>query len=148
MGGQLGFGRHRLLALGALVIVAALLPVVGGAVARATGAKVPQALVGCWHRHVGALPVGTPAGVWLIRISPGGKFAAYTPGSTKCNAYSDFTTSVSVAGNALKIGTVPVCGTRGVYAWKATRNTLTLRATDDKECAPRPMLLNGVWKRS
>ena len=146
MGGQRGLRRRRLFALGAVVIVTTLAGVDGTA-ASSTETKVPQALVGCWHRHVGALPVGTPAGTWLIRISPAGKFAAYTPGSTACGAYSDFTTAVSVVGNVLTIGTVPICGTKGVYAWKAARNTLTLRATADKQCPPRRMLLNGVWKK-
>jgi hypothetical protein len=97
---------------------------------------------------VGALPVGTSAGVWLLRITPAGKLAAYTPGSTKCNAYSDFTAVDSVTGNALTIGVVPVCGTKGVYAWKATQKTLTLRATADGQCAPRKLLFTGVWKRT
>jgi hypothetical protein len=145
MGNQRGLGRRRLLALGAVIV--ATLAGVDGMAASATETKVPQAIVGCWHRHVRSLPVGTPAGTWLIRISPAGAFAAYTPGSTACGAYSDFTTAVSVVGNVLTIGTVPICGTKGVYAWKATRTALTLRATADKQCPPRQMLLNGVWKK-
>jgi hypothetical protein len=125
----------------------ATVPVVDGMAASGTAGTVPQALVGCWYRHVGALPVGTGPGVWLVGITRAGKLAAYTPGSTKCDADSDFTATVSVAGSHLTIGPVPVCGKKGVYAWKASGNTLTLHATADKSCAPRTLLFTGVWKR-
>jgi hypothetical protein len=81
-------------------------------------------------------------------MTPAGRLAAYTPGSTKCDAYSDFTAALSVTGNALTIGPVPVCATKGVYTWKATRNTLTLRATADSNCAVRRLLFAGVWRKS
>ena len=146
MGGQRGIGRNQFLALVALVIMAAL-SVGDGMAASGKAGTVPQGLVGCWHRHVGALPVGTSAGVWLVGITRAGELAAYSPGSTKCNASSDFTATVSVVGNHLTVGPVPVCATKGVYTWKASRNTLTLHATADKSCAPRALLFTGVWKR-
>jgi hypothetical protein len=118
-----------------------------GVAASGKAGTVPQALVGCWHRHVGALPVGTSAGVWLIGITRAGKLAAYAPGSPKCDASSDFTATVAVAGKHLTVGPVPVCATKGVYTWKASRNTLTLQATAEKSCALRALLFAGVWKR-
>jgi len=69
-----GRGRGRICAqgaavLGALVITVAV-PLLSG-VASASPRAVPQAMVGCWHRHVPALPVGTSAGVWLMKITSG-----------------------------------------------------------------------------
>jgi hypothetical protein len=150
VGGQRGIGRSQflalVLALGALVITAAV-SVRDGMAASGKAGTVPQALVGCWHRHVGPLPVGTSAGVWLVGITRAGRLAAYTPGSTKCDSSSDFTATVSVVGKHLTVGPVPVCTTKGVYTWKASRTTLTLQATADKSCAPRALLFTGVWKR-
>jgi hypothetical protein len=105
-------------------------------------------MVGCWHRHAPALPVGTAAGVWLMKITSAGQLAAYTPGTTSCGAYPDFTATVSAAGSHLTIGAVPVCGTKGIYEWKAAANTLTLHATADKSCSPRTLLFTGVWKKT
>jgi hypothetical protein len=131
---------------GTLAITAAV-AFFGGA-ASATTRVVPKAMVGCWHRHVPALPVGTTAGVWLMKITSGGKLAAYTPGTTTCGAYSDFTADISVAGSHLTIGLVPVCATKGVYTWKAAAKTLTLAATADKSCSPRALLFTGAWKKT
>lgn len=134
-----------------VVVVALAIPVVvavlGGAAFGSTSA-VPRTMVGCWHRHVPALPVGTSAGVWLMKITPAGKLVAYTPGTTGCGAYADFTATVSVAGSRLTIGSVPICATKGVYTWKATASTLTLHATADKSCSPRALLFTGVWKKT
>ena len=104
-------------------------------------------MVGCWHRHVPALPVGVPAGVWLMKITPAGKLVTYTPGTQSCGVYSDFTATVSVAGSRLTIGSVPICATKGVYTWKAAASRLTLHATSDKGCSPRVLLFTGVWKQ-
>lgn len=136
---------RRLLALG--VLVTAAVPVAGGVAARSATERAPRAMVGCWQRHVGTLPTGTPAGVWLVKITRAGKLAAYTPGSKKCGADSDFTATVSAAGRRLTIGPVPLCPTKGRYIWKASAKTLTLRATADKSCVARSMLFTGVWKR-
>ena len=108
---------------------------------------VPRSLVGCWARHVAALPVGTPAGVWLIRIQANGAFAAYPPGSTKCAAASDFTSSVSVSAGRLTIGRVPICTSKGVYAVKPTGSAFVLRTVSDASCPARAHLLAGTWKR-
>jgi hypothetical protein len=108
---------------------------------------VPRSLVGCWGRHVPALPVGTPAGVWLIRIQANGAFAAYPPGSTRCDAASDFTSSVSVSAGRLKIGHVPICASQGVYALKPTGSAFVLRTVSDASCPARARLLAGTWKR-
>ncbi len=108
---------------------------------------VPHSLVGCWSRHVPALPVGTSAGVWLVRIKSNGAFAAYTPGSTRCNGSSDFISHVSVRSGRLTIGHVPICGSNGVYTVKASQNSFTLHRVSDKACPARVSLLAGVWKR-
>jgi len=130
----------------ATLLIAAAVGLAGAAAASTTG-TVPAAIVGCWSRHVGALPVGTGPGVWLVKITKAGRLAAYTPGSTKCDADSDFTATVSVAGSHLTIGPVPVCGTKGLYSWKASGNTLTLQAVAEKSCAPRRLLFTGVWRK-
>jgi hypothetical protein len=96
---------------------------------------------------VPALPVGTPPGVWLIRIQANGAFAAYTPGSTKCDAASDFTSNVSVSAGRLKIGHVPICASKGVYAVKPMGSAFVLRAVSDASCPVRARLLAGTWKR-
>jgi hypothetical protein len=96
---------------------------------------------------VPALPVGTPAGVWLIRIQTNGAFAAYPPGSTKCDAASDFTSSVSVSAGRLTIGHVPICASKGVYAVKPTGSAFVLRNVSDASCPARARLLVGTWKR-
>jgi hypothetical protein len=132
--------------VGALVIVVAV-PLLGG-VASASTRAVPQAMVGCWHRHVPAVTGLTSAGVWLMKITSRGKLAAYTPGTTSCGSEPDFTATVSVAANHLTIGSVPVCATKGVYSWKAAAKTLMLQATADKSCSPRTVLFTGVWRRA
>jgi len=132
-------GAHAAVMAGALVITVA--------VASASPRVVPRAMVGCWDRHVPALPVGTSAGVWLVKITSAGKLAAYTPGTTTCGAFPDFTAHISVAGSRLTIGSVPVCAAKGVYAWKAGADTLTLQATADKSCSPRVLLFTGMWKK-
>jgi hypothetical protein len=145
----MGSGRHvsapAAAVVSALVITVAV-AVFGGA-ASASTRGVPKAMVGCWQRHVPALPVGTPAGVWLMKITSAGKLAAYTPGTTTCGAFSDFTAHVAVVGGNLTIGSVPVCATKGVYTWKAAANTLTLAVTADKSCSARTLLFTGVWKK-
>jgi hypothetical protein len=116
--------------------------------ARSAGSlTVPRSLVGCWSRHVPALPVGTSAGVWLIRIQSSGAFAAYTPGSTKCGTASDFTSHVSVSSGRLTVGHVPICATNGVYSVKPARNSFVLRTLSDRSCSVRVGLLAGTWKR-
>jgi hypothetical protein len=108
---------------------------------------VPRSLVGCWSRHVPALPVGTAAGVWLIRIQSTGTFAAYAPGATRCGSTSDFTSRVRVSSGRLTIGHVPICATNGVYMVKAAGSSLALKAVSDRACSARVALLNGTWKR-
>jgi hypothetical protein len=126
---------------------AAIVPAAGGVAAVTKSAGVPQQLVGCWHRHVGALPVGTPAGVWSIQITRAGKLHAFTPGMTSCTGVGDFSASVSVAADRLTIGHVPVCANKGVYSWKASGKVLTLRAVSEHACPDRLGLFVGVWKR-
>ena len=139
-------GARGAVVVGTLAItLAAALP--GGAASGSTSA-VPRTMVGCWSRHVPALPVGTSAGVWLMKITPAGKLVAYTPGTKTCGPYSDFTATVSVADSRLTIGSVPICATKGVYTWKAAARRLTLHATSDKSCSPRMLLFTGVWKKT
>lgn len=138
-------GRRSARATAALAIAAAV--ALAGTVATASTNAVPASLVGCWHRHVPALPVGTPAGTWLMKLTSAGKLAAYTPGTTSCGAFPDFTAAVSVAGAKLTIGFVPICHTKGIYSWKASATALTLKATADKGCAARAALFSGVWKK-
>lgn len=137
-------------ALRVTLLVAVLAAVIGAARSPASGttsAAVPRSLVGCWSRHVPALPVGTAAGVWLVRIQPNGAFAAYTPGTAKCGATSDFTSHVSVSAGRLTIGHVPICASNGVYAVKPSTNSFVLRAVSDRSCSSRVGLLAGTWKR-
>jgi hypothetical protein len=145
-------GRQRgvgvVFAVAGVLGLAAIVPATDGLAAATRAASVPKALVGCWHRHVAASPVGTSAGIWSIAIKKGGTLAAYPPGTmTPCGAYADFTATVSVTGNRLTIGRVPVCATKGVYSWRASGNSLTLHATADKACSARALLFTGVWKR-
>ena len=141
-------GNKTVSAVAVFFAVAAIVPVAGSVAAATKSDGVPQQLVGCWHRHVPALPVGTPAGVWLMKITSGGELAAYTPGTTSCAAEPDFTATISAAGSRLTIGPVPVCGTKGMYGWKAAGKTLTLQATADKRCSPRTLLFTGVWRKT
>jgi hypothetical protein len=104
-------------------------------------------MVGCWHRQAPAFPGLSPAGVWLLQIRRAGELLAYTPGTTNCRQQPDFTATVSVVGRHVTIGAVPVCTTKGAYAWKATTKTLTLKATADN-CSLRRLLFTGVWKKS
>jgi hypothetical protein len=140
-------GKKTLSKLAVFFAVVAIVPVAGGVAAVTKSDAVPHQLVGCWHRHVGALPVGTPAGVWLIQITRAGKLYAFTPGMTSCTGVGDFSASVSVAANRLTIGHVPVCANEGVYSWKASGKLLALRAASDPACPPRLGLFVGVWKR-
>lgn len=120
---------------------------VTGAVASASTMGVPKTMVGCWHRHAPALPVGTSAGLWLMKISSGGRLSAYPPGTTSCGPVPDFTGTISVAGSRLTIGPLPVCSTKGTYTWKAAAKALTLRATTDS-CPSRKLLFTGTWTKT
>jgi hypothetical protein len=125
-----------------------VVPAASGVAAVTKADRVPPQLVGCWKRHVGALPVGTSAGVWEIEIGKGGRLDAYTPGSRCSAAAGDFSATVSAAGARFTIGAVPVCATKGVYTWKVSGNSLTLRTLADKACAARVGLFAGVWKKT
>jgi hypothetical protein len=140
--------RLRCLQFLSLLILIASAGAAPGLAEGVRSSGVPHSLVGCWGRHVPALPVGTPAGVWLIRISANGAFAAYPPGSTKCDAASDFTSNVSVSAGSLKIGHVPICASKGVYAVKPTGSAFVLRIVSDASCPVRARLLAGTWKRT
>src|SRR5262249_42196504 len=102
--------------LGGVLAITATFPLLCGAAAASTIA-VPKGLVGCWHGRVPALPVGTPAGVWRMKIRSGGELLAFAPGAKSCRAEPDFTATISVSGSRLTIGPVPVCSKKGVYAW-------------------------------
>jgi hypothetical protein len=135
---------------GGVVLAAAavaLVVLLSGAVASASTTGVPKAMVGCWHRHAPALPVGTSAGVWLMKITSGGELLAFTPGTTSCSAEPDFTSTISVAGSRLTIGQLPVCSTRGTYTWKAATKALALKAIVDS-CASRKLLFTGAWTKT
>ncbi len=119
----------------------------GGTVASASATRVPKSLVGCWHRHAPALPVGTPAGVWLMKLTSSGELLAYTPGTKSCSAEPDFTSTISVVGSHLTIGSLPVCSTTGKYTWKAAGKALTLKATADT-CSSRKLLFAAGWKKT
>jgi hypothetical protein len=127
--------------------VVALAVLLNSEVAAASATGVPKAMVGCWHRHAPALPVGTSAGTWLIQIRSGGRLLAFTPGTTSCGGAPDFMATISVAGSRLTIGQLPVCSTKGAYSWKAAAKALTLHATTDS-CASRKLLFTGVWKKT
>ena len=146
MGGRRRRSGQRALVAGALVIVvaAALL----GREASASTAAVPPGMVGCWHRHVPAVPGVMGAGIWLLKIRSSGELLAFTPGTTSCGSEPDFTATVSVTGSRLTIGSVPVCTPKGVYSWKVEGKALTLRARADKSCAPRRVLFTGVWTKT
>jgi hypothetical protein len=137
----------RLLQVVFLLLVVAAAGAARGLATDEHSTAVPKAMVGCWARHVPALPVGSAAGTWLIRIRSSGAFAAYTPGSAKCDAHWDFTSHVSVAGGRMTIGHVPICAANGTYTAKATAKTLALRSVSDPSCSPRATLLNGTWRR-
>ena len=108
MSGRRGRGAHGAVVVGALVVSGAV-PLLDGVAFASTRPLPTRALVGCWHRHVPRrCPVGTSAGVWLMKITSGGKLAAYTPRTTSCGAVSDFTATISVSGSRLTIGSVPV----------------------------------------
>lgn len=144
--------RNRIVWAVAIVLAAAaIVPVAGGLAAATKQHAVPQGLVGCWHRHVPALPTGVPAGVWLIAIKRRGPLGAFLPGSTSCTAsYSDFTAPLSVVANRLTIGPTSnaICPSNGVYRWKLSGNSLTLAAVADKACGGiRVELFVGVWRR-
>jgi hypothetical protein len=134
---------------GGVVLAAAavaLVTLLNGAVASASTRGVPRAMVGCWNRHAPALPVGTSAGVWLMKITRGDELLAFTPGTKSCSAQPDFTGTISVAGSRLTIGQLPVCPTKGAYTWKAATRALTLKATRDN-CPSRKLLFTGKWKK-
>jgi hypothetical protein len=82
-----------------------------------------------------------------MKITSGGRLAAYAPGTMSCAAVPDFTATISVSGRHLTVGSVPVCSRKGLYTWKVQANTLTLRAAADKSCLPRTLLFTGVWKK-
>jgi hypothetical protein len=130
-----------------LVSIAAAIGAAHGLAQEESKLAVPHSVVGCWSKHVPALSVGTSAGVWLIRIKSNGAFAAYTPGSRKCDSYSDFTSHVSINSGRLTIGHVPICASNGVYALKASPKSFTLHTVADKACPARAALLAGIWKR-
>jgi hypothetical protein len=139
--------RFLQISLLVLVLAATAAGAADGLARGDTTQAVPQSLVGCWSRHVPALPIGSAAGVWLIRIKSSGAFAAYTPGTTTCDAKWDFTSHVSVSSGRLTIGHVPICASNGVYAVKPARRSFALRAVSDRSCASRLGLLAGTWKR-
>ena len=142
-----GWRRHvaRRVVLAASAV--AVIVVLHGAVASASTTGVPKAVVGCWHRHAPALPVGTSAGVWLMKITSGGELLAFTPGTKSCSAQPDFTGMISVVGSRLMIGQLPVCSTKGAYTWMAAVRALTLKATKDS-CPSRKLLFTGAWTKS
>jgi hypothetical protein len=138
---------RRLRAMGATTLTVTFAVMVVGGGASASSNAVPQSIVGCWKRHVPALPVGTSAGVWLVQITRAGRLNAYPPGTTNCGGSADFASTVTVAGSRFTIGKVPVCVLPGAYSWKATATTLTLHTTSDPSCSPRRILFSGVWTR-
>ncbi len=128
-----------------LVAVSVLL---GGGLASASTTAVPKAIVGCWHRHAPALPVGTAPGTWQIEVTRTGELRAYTPGmAAGCKLQPDFTGMISVAGRQLTIGPLPVCSAKGIFTWKAGARSLTLQATEDG-CPSRKLLFSGMWRRN
>jgi hypothetical protein len=137
----------RVVVVGALITLA-VVPLFRGA-ASASSSAVPQPMLGCWHRNFNGFPgARMPAGVWRLKITPGGRLAAYTPGTSRCGASPRFTWPIHVAGNHLTIGIWPICQTFGLYTWKAAANTLTLQATTIETCSPRRRLFAGVWKKT
>lgn len=136
-------GRRWLLGL---FVAAAAVVFAAQAFAGATGSHaLPSSLVGCWSRHVPALPVGTGPGVWSVAIKKSGTLVAFTPGTT-CGAGGDFTGALSVKANRLTIGRLPVCTTKATYRWKVSARSLTLHALVDM-CPNRVGLFSGVWKK-
>lgn len=129
-----------------ILIVGVVVPAASGVAAVTRPDRLPQQLVGCWKRHV--VPVGTSPGVWEIEISKAGRLDAYTPGSRCGPAAGDFSARLSVVGNRLTIGSVPVCAPKGVYTWKVSGGSLTLRALADKGCPARLGLFVGTWKKT
>ncbi len=78
-----------------------------------------------------------------ITITRSGQLEVYTPGGTSPN----FTADLTFAGTRVTIGEVPICATKGRYAWSASGRTLRLRVLADKACPARVALFGGVWTR-
>jgi hypothetical protein len=124
-----------------LVAVAALL----AAVSAGARARLPTPIVGCW-RHAAPAVQGLSAGVWTMRIEPGGLLVAYTPGRT-CSGAA-FSAVVAVKENVLRMKVFPDCGPKtALYTWAASAAKLTLRPVADT-CAWGSKLFTGVWTRT
>ena len=136
-----------------VLAVAAGTPVASGIAAETKASAVPSKLVGRWSRNVTKANwkkyglTGEPAGVWRITFKKGGDLYFYAPGTcTSCSP--SVTSNFSVAGPRLTIGAVLACPTtEGVYGWKVSGRTLTLKRIVDRQCGVRSALFTGVWKR-
>jgi hypothetical protein len=123
-------------------------------VASAGSGAVPKTVAGAWSQKVTKLPGLN--GVWTMVIKKGGHVDFYTPDRlyrpgciAKRTCTPDSSTTFTFTGGRLTIASAPPCGaTKGTYAWKVTGRSLTLRVINDLSCAPRPVLMNAVWKRT
>ena len=153
--------RKAALRYSAVVLaVAVVVPVASGIAAAMEASAVPSKLVGAWSRNATHAnwnkydSAGYPVGVWTMVVKKSGGVDLYTPGGYKpgCIAKKtcipDFSTAFAVAGPHLTVATVPVCATKGTYAWKVSGRSLALKVIADKQCGPREALFNGVWKRT
>jgi hypothetical protein len=141
---------------GAVVVLAGSLvvPVTSGIAAATRTGAVPKTIAGAWSRKL--TKPGLPFGVWTMVIKKGGRVDFYTPDRlyspgciAKRTCTPDSSTIFTFTGGRLTIASAPPCGvTKGTYAWKVTGRLLTLRAINDRNCAPRQVLMNGVWKRT
>jgi hypothetical protein len=153
--------RQAALRYSAVVLaVAAAVPIASGIAAAMEASAVPSKLVGAWSRNATLAnwnkygQGGFPVGVWTMVVKKSGGVDLYTPGGYKpgCIAkktcFPDFLTAIAVTGTHLTVAAVPVCPTKGTYAWKVSGRSLALKAIADKQCGPREALFNGVWKRT
>jgi len=112
----------------------------------AAARAVPPSLVGCWAHRAPALSVGTPAGVWLVKITKQGMLYAYPPPLRTCGTVFDFAMTISAASGRLRFGTAPVCPTGAGYSWALAGRSLSLHAKGDP-CRWGAQLFAGVWTR-
>ena len=78
-----------------------------------------------------------------------GLLIVYLEGAASCSGRTDFSTTVSAAGDKFEIGAMPVseCSGQGAYKWKRSGTKLTLTIATDK-CGARLGLFAGVWTKT
>lgn len=100
-------------------------------------------IIGMWERTATDLD-NLSFDVYLV-FEDNGEYAFLLaePAEGHTNSYADF----SVSGNTLTILNDSDCGENGEYQFAISGEKLTLTATNDN-CAPRKLMLEGVWSRT